>query len=624
MSATADDAAGGPPALGRTEVTCAAVGSVILATVLLLPLFASGSLLHFDLVATPHIEITPGVWGLGPELPRLGPLEIVLAAFARIIGGPAAVTLFLWSSIVTATLGAHLLARRWGAEPWSAAGAAVLYGCGPWIVTRLTAGHLTMVGAAAVLPWLLRRVVGPAATRWSIISSAAVLAVFGFYGGLLAGALLLAGLVAGSVRPTDLVPAALVQLVWSVPAALVFAAPGDATGAAAFPSGVDEVADVAGLFVGMGFWQDLLQVGGDVSATDVVLAVVVAALASVGAAGLETRLRRGLSLLALAPVAAVLADSIPVLRNGYARLSELGPLIVLREPQRLVILTVVVLAPLAAVGSTRLAARTSSVLEPSRRVLLVVVAVLLAAPGIAHVRDTIEPTELPPEWAQARERIDEQPGGVLVLPWERYLDIGLVDGRRVLNPALAFFGGDVRIAGDLGLAERSEERRDAREGALEDGLADLEGPVTDASYLASIGIDWIVLLHEIDYTRHLRLLDDPALEPVIAAGSLDLIRVAGATGPAETSAGAAVTVDQYLDPLARVRSSEEVVWDRAYQRGWLRGFTPAQRGPDGRLVLAGSSSVIWYWPALLVVGAYVIAALVVIRTARSARIPRCE
>lgn len=623
MSAIADERVGGASALGRTEVTVAAAGSMILATVLLLPLFASGSLLHFDLVATPHFEITPGAWGLGPELPRLGPLEIALAALARLVGGPAAVTLFLWSSIVGATLGAHVLARRWGADPWSAAGAAVLYGCGPWIVTRLTAGHLTMVGAAAVLPWLVPRVVGHRATRWSIVSSTAALAVFGFYGGLVAGALLLAGLAAGSVRPADLIPAGLVQLVWAVPAALVFAAPGDATGAAAFPSGVDEVADAAGLFVGTGFWQDGLQVGGDVSATDVLLAGVVIALAALGAAGLERQLLRGLSLLTLVPVAAVLADSIPTVRDGYAGVSEVGPLVVLREPQRLVILTVVVVAPLAAVGATRLAGRTSSVLDPSRRVLLVVVAVLLAAPGITHVRDTIEPTELPPEWGRARDRIAEQPGGVLVLPWERYLDIGLVDGRRVLNPALAFFGGDVRIAGDLGLAERSEERRDAREDALERGLAELEGPVTDASYLASIGIDWIVLLHEIDYTRHLRLLDDPALEPVIAAGSLDLIGVVGATGSAETAAGVAVTVDQYLEPLALVRSGEEVVWDRGYQWGWLRGLTPAERGPDGRLVLAGSSSVVWYWPALLVVGAYVlaVAVLVVVRVARSPNSP---
>ena len=600
----------------RAEILAVTVVSASLATVFLLPLFAPGSLLHFDLVATPHTEITPGVWGLGPELPRLGPLEIVLAATGRVIGGAAAVTLFLWVSMVGATTGGHLLARRWGAERWTAAGAAILYGCGPWLVTRITVGHLTMVGAAAILPFVLPRVLGPDTTRWSVASAAAAMALFGS-GGLLAGSLVVAGLVAGSVRRRDVPIAALVQSVWVVPSALVFLAPGDSTGAAAFPSGVDEVADVAGLIIGAGFWQDVLQVGGDTSVVDALIGILVLTAAAVGAVGFDRRRRRALGLLALVPMALVIADSLPVVRDAYGRVSDIGPLVVLREPQRLISLTLVVVAPLAAVGVTRSRPAHHRCSRPRGASSSWFSRCSSPRPAIVRVRDAIDPTVLPPEWEQARQEIAARPGAVLVLPWERYLDIGLVGGRRVLNPALAFFGGDVRISGDLGLAERSEERRDPRSAAVEDGLARLQGRTTDASFLADLGIDWVLLLHEIDYTRHLGLLDDDALESVIAAGSLDLLRVADATGPAETLDGEAVAVRRLLDPLARIEAPGNVVWDHAYQWGWMRGMTPAGRTEDGRLLLEGSSSLVWYWPALMVVGAWVGAGIALAR-ARSA------
>lgn len=586
--------------LTRRELVGSAVGYLAVAFVLFGPMLRPGALLHLDLVITDRIDLSHGFWGLGPELPRLTPFEVPLVAAGALFGGEV-VKLVLLVAPVLAALGLQRLVRRLGVSTWPAVGAGLLYGFGPWLTTRITVGHLTMVGTAALLPWVLPALLDPRRDQRRSLLAAAAMAVFGFYGGLVAGLVVACGYLGRWQLPTVRSVAGFVatQLPWLLPGALVLTAAGALGGSALFPSGIDDVVDVPALLAGSGFWQDRLQVGGDAGLLEATLGLLLGGLALWGARQTGRLRHWWLWLLVVVPTALTLMDAVPGARGVYADITSVGPAAALREPQRLMVLPLLVVAAGMAVGVERIA---ETVREPGWRWALVLtplaVGSVLAAPAVPVVRDRLTPVQLAPEWREAAEAVDADPGSVLVLPWERYLNIGAVDGRRVLNPALSWFGPSSIVASDLGLDGASTERADPREAAIEELLPSLRSRPSDAGGLDGLGVDWVVLLHEIDYEQYLVLLDDPALRLVVSAGSLDLFRVVGADGPSEP-----VAIDQILPPLGRIAEgpATPVVWDRPYQWGWLRGFEPGRETPDGRLLFEGSSRWVWYWPAAVVV-----------------------
>ncbi len=576
-------------------------GYLLAALLLLSPALGPGALLNLDLVITRHADVGGGMWGLGPELPRLGPLEVPLGLLGSLSSGWIVKWVLVLAPALAAT-GTHRLARLAGASMLPAAGAGLMFGFGPWMMTRVTVGHIAMVGAAAALPWVIRPFLDQRAGRRLVVASA-TLATFGFYGGLVALVLVVAAAAGTGTLPSRslLVRFVAPQMVWLVPGALVLASVGNLGGGNLFPSGVDELADTPALLAGYGFWQDRFQVGGDPGVLASAIGALLAVVAFTGLRTLSRPLQRATAFLITVPLVLVAAATIPGIRAGFGVLTGVGPLAAVREPQRLMVVALLAVSVGAALGVDVVKTRVSETWGPAIVLLPLTAATVLVAPAVPHVRDRLEPVLLPDEWAEARSAITTDPGSVLVLPFDRYLNFGLAGGRRSLNPALFYFAPWAIVSSELGLDETSSERADPREPTIVEAVERLRGQDHDASVLAGLGIDWVLILHEIDYEPYLVLLDDPALEHKIAAGSLDLFRVRDGTGPAVDISGERARVNEILQPLLRVEGEGAVTLDRPYQWGWLRGLNPAERGPDGRLVARGSSQWIWYWPAVVVV-----------------------
>ena len=73
------------------------------------PGLAPGSLLNLDLVLTPRLQVPPGIWGLGPGLPRSVPIAAPLAWISALIGGPLTGKVLIVVSLMVAFAGAARL-----------------------------------------------------------------------------------------------------------------------------------------------------------------------------------------------------------------------------------------------------------------------------------------------------------------------------------------------------------------------------------------------------------------------------------------------------------------------------------------------------------------------------------
>lgn len=153
-----------------------------------------GSLPSLDLVATPRIPVPRGIWGLGPELPRRVPVGVALSWGSALVSGGFAVKVLLVASVTVAFVGATRLAR--GAPAIGRAAAGILYAAGPFMATRIGAGHLILVVAVGVLPWVLPTLLRPADDARRTFLAALALGLTGFIGGLYVALPVAVGLVA--------------------------------------------------------------------------------------------------------------------------------------------------------------------------------------------------------------------------------------------------------------------------------------------------------------------------------------------------------------------------------------------------------------------------------------------
>lgn len=594
---------------------------LVVAVVLLGPVLGPGALFNLDLVAHDHWPFPRSFWGIGPELPRSVPLELVLSALAWASSGAVAVKLFYLAAFSSAFAGAHRWAIRLGTGDLGALAAALLYATSPFLVTRVAVGHLTMVGAYAVLPWVLPTLLRPSADLRATVRAAAPLALMGFYGGLVLAAVTLTGLTTERQRRPLAVGwrLAAVNLPWLVPGFVLFVQGPGLAGSEAFPSGVDSPAAAAGLVAGTGFWQPLLQPGGTDGVRTAVCGLVLLGLVVRGWQGATHDVRRAAAILMVFSVGIVLADAAPGSRTVYEVLTGIGPAAALREPHRLLVLHLVWAAPLAVRGAQLLAPRVRP--EWRRSVLLVpaALAVVLGGPALWGISDRMAPVDVPDGWHEARATIAEQPGTTLVLPWYRYLDIDAARNQRVLNPSLRFFGPDVIVSSDLGLPGGGAEAVDPREPAIEELLAPMRRGEPVAPELTAAGVRWIVILHEVDYEGFLQLLDVPGLTPVLADVDIDLIRVDGVAGPLVNLDGLPVEHNTLAAPLMTVATDEPVVWSRPYATGWMRGWSTGNPTATGTIRFDGGSGIVWYWPAALVLLSNLMGILTYVATLRGGR-----
>jgi hypothetical protein len=589
------------------------------------PALQPGSLLSLDLVFTPRLPVPPGVWGLGPELPRRVPLGAPLAWLAHFIGGESAGKLLLFVCLAAAVAGATQLARRVGASPFAAAGAGLLYGLSPFTLTRVGAGHWGLLAAMAVLPFAAPHLAQPGRRLAATYVAALALGTTGFAGGLLALALGVSGFWGSSVRDPGLSfprrgralgVVAVGQLGWLVPGLVVALTGPGIRLADGFRTDVS-LLTFPSLLAGRGFWRHSSQIG--LAAGPATIAGLVLLAAALWGRRLMPRsVAAPLAIAAGLATLAALASVLPGLDRGFRWVTG-GVGSPLREGQRLMPLALLWIALAAALGCDRMAAAVAPRLAPLIRTAPVAVALVLAGPGLWGVGGRLEPVPMPQGYADAARAIDREPGPVLALPWHQYLNLSFANGRRVLNPLPDRLGGDVIASADpeLGPTHREDvDRRGPRAAAI---AAEARAGERVSSDLYHLGIRWVALMEEVDWRDYDALARDPLLDRVQTGPGVRLYRVR--PDPTELyTMELGFGVEPLFGPVAHtVRRGEpdDTTWNRPGQPGWLRGWHSFAVSADGRLTIPPGDGPVWYWPALVVIGADVVMAIALALAVRS-------
>ncbi len=585
----------------KWEFLCGAAGSVLT----LGPLFRGGALLGLDIAVLPTMKIPAAVWGLGPELPRRGLWLVPASWLGQLIGGPRAVALLLAMALTFGFVGAARLSA--GAPKICRLGSGTLYAFSPFVVTRIGVGHESLVIAMGILPFALDALLHPGEDLGRTFRWSAAMAVAGTFGGLLACIALAVGLLVSGGRRLRAAAVGLAgQGLWLVPLLIVAGQTesGHPADSSAFATNAGGVFGLPRLLAGDGFWARAEQVGLRNGLIAALFGLALLGLAVVGHRQLPDRWRRPLGVLALTSFVLVAASEVPGLESALRWLTGWGPFTVLRESQRLLPLTLVWLAPAVALGAARLARNASPTAARGWLVAPLALGLVLAGPGLWGAGGRLVRTDVPPEWAAARSLVDREPGTVLALPWHQHVSLDVAGGRRVLNPLAELLPGDVLASTDLELGA-STEPIDDRQAAVSRLLA-TDRPPSDTA--AALGARWIAVLPGVDRALDGSLAADPGLELAVDGPALRLYRVRSWTGAVVDSAGQAVGFDSVAAPLARISPSTAAVWHRSGSWGWLRGWSPATETGQGELALPAGRGWVWYWPAVVTLGTYLLIA----------------
>lgn len=581
------------------------------------PLLRSGAIVQLDLVAPSVVDVPDAVLGLGPELPRRAPFIVFLSALSPLVPFDVAVRLVIAGSVGAATAGAVRLSGP-AALPCRLGGG-LLYGLSPFLLTRLSVGHLGLAVATAMLPWALVPLLTPAtrsraAGRWLL-----GFGLTGIFGAVIALPVFAVGWAADRARPRRLGAVAIVaQLPWALPG-LVSVLTGERRLSASgeFATSADGLLGILELAAGSGFWSIGAQIGWRNSFVLWGLGAVLVALAVHGAPVLDEGWRRRATVVAALGAVGALSSSVPLLSGVHEAATSHSAFAALRESQRLAPLFLVWLAAASSAGASRLAAGGIGAIRGSLVAVPAAVALALAAPGLDGLDDTLRPIRWPTGWESVRDRIASSPGPVVALPWHQYLDVEAIGGRRVYNPLPQFLGGDVLVSGDLAIGPPSDERSDPRQEWVRRALPRLRTGRPAGEELRASGARWVVLLHEADWeTIRAALSSDPAIDRVASHPTIDLFAIEGWIGGARTASGRRVAVDDWSPAVATADTADAFTLDRPYADGWFRGWTAGSRTDEGLIHFPPGTGVVWFAPAAIVLAGYVIFALYVYRLYR--------
>ena len=586
-----------------------------LAVVVLGPVLGPGALLNLDLVAVDHWPTPQSMWGIGPELPRSVPAELALSAAAWATSGATAVKIWFVCCVAGSFLTMFRLLRGLGMTSlaWYAGGLA--YALNPFLLTRLAVGHTTLAGVYALAPLVLPIILRGTERRPQVVLASAALAFMGFFGGLAWGAATLFALVSGRGRGAAVQVAAFaMHLPWLVPSLFLLAdGPSLVVDDVFRPGG--GVEELLSLAVGYGFWQPTLEAGLGIGSLSAVVGLITLVLVVLGARQLTARFGTAMavSVIAVGVLIAVVNRSGPAIDWIF----DIPGASVIREPQRFLVLVFWWTVPASLLGAQRLLDLLAEWSEsaPNRLGLLIPPAliVLLISPALWGLHEHVEPVDVPADWSAARDLTQAEPGTILVLPWDRYLNVSFASNRRVLNPALRYFGPDIIHGGQLGLATENTdpgvEAVDARLATLRSLVAEIPNGATEGQDLADHGVRWILLIHEVDYRGFLTLADSPGVSHQIASEHLDLFAVQSQTTGSGLSTGS--TTGRFPGRVAA--GDEDRALATASPTAWLGTNDTTETGLP--VLPAGNSA--WNLRAFVTLATWWIAAFVLLGSLRT-------
>lgn len=588
---------------------------VVLAILVMGPGLGPGSLLNLDLLVTPDIPIPNGIFGLGPQLSQRTPFFVLFGLGSWLVGGPLATKILLVILLAAGYTGMSRLVGRSGGR-LSGLVAGVLWVAGPFAVTRLSVGHLSLVWLIAVLPWIVRPLLHPSADWRRTFLASLAMAFGGPAVGMLGLVVLVVGLAAEPRTERRVVQVVAVagatSLLWVGPTVVLWWAGAEVGGAAEFSTAAQGVDGWLGLLVGGGFWNHFQQVGG-VGWIGAVGGVAIAMLALLGYRDLPNW-AAPLRWVAGVGLTMTLASAVPVVRDAYGWFTDLSVGAPFRESQRFLVLWLLWAAPAAALGGRRLGERLVERAGPSvgfgfrqlAMVLPLAVVVAVAVPGLWGIDGRLQPVRFPAGWGEARDLMRERPGPAVVFPWNEYPPLSFVEGRHVFNPVPDYVGGDVVSSYDplFDPSQPRQEQVDRRAWVVDD----LSREVIDGGHigadLGDLGIRWVILVREQGWGRYAQLGTDPDLTEAIDNSDVVVYGVAGWSGVVEAPVPGRYMFDRPFPPLIVTDAPAGAILNVAGAPGWVRGwFEPVGVTDDGRLRLGDSGrGAVWFWPAVVLLG----------------------
>jgi hypothetical protein len=491
-------------------------------------------LLDFALVRRVTVQWWPTLASPGPE--NAAPASGVLWLLVHL--GPLGAPLLIFSLFFAAGMGMHRLVTTLLAPASRAPAffAGTLYAVNPFVYERLMAGHLYLLAAYAIAPFLIvsavRFVREPGArTATSLAAFTVAIAWTSLH--YLVMALFLVLACVGLRRETYRAPV----FRWSaVAAAIVLAAnawwiaglafvragelvtTSDLNIYATAPRSNRVIGFVTALY---GFWRHEWRLPRDGVRGWWVLFVIIAVLVLYGVVvGARNRAVRplGIGLALLIPIAVVLAcgTSFSPTRGLFLWLFAHVPgFHIFREPEKWVALLPFAYAVLGAIGLDRLFSRSGARGWDARAFIAVALIVpLVYGNTLLWNWGRLRPVRFPSEWTTADRLIVDRGGGrMLFLPWHLYISLSFT-GYRVTNPASSFFSVPV-LAGDnveVGAIRTQSVNPDSK--AVTSLISDPRDQARAAEILASMCVRWVVLAKEDDFALYKWLSNAPSLEKV--------------------------------------------------------------------------------------------------------------
>jgi hypothetical protein len=576
---------------------------LLAAVVVLGPALLPGALFNLDLVLVPRLDLPNGFWGLGPELPRRLPMWVPISWLSPLVPATVSGKLLMVAVFVLAWVGMARLAGLLGVRWVQVAGA--LYALSPFVLTRTAVGHFMVTVPVALLPWVLPTLLRPGRHLGRTFLAAAALSLGGHFGGSIAIVVVLVGVLFGDRARWwwALLVTLAAQASWLVPAlAIAGAAQANLATGAAFGTDAHGAMGLLRLSAGGGFWNSYFQIGNG-SSVQAWCGLVLLVLAVVGTSRLPSSMRRPLVALAVIGWFVSAASTMWGLSSVIEWFTGTSVGAVWREPQRVLLLYLLWLAPAAVLGAQRLYDRAID--SPTwlwsaggLAVLPAVIAAVLALPGLWGIGGQLRAEAIPAGWEQTRSIVRSNPGTVLALPWYQYYNQQIDGGRvrRVLNPMPLYLGGDVLAASNNGLQASVRERADPREPTADvavRGLVLSHTPI--GASIASLGVRWVVLQKAAHVEDYATLASDPGLHMVVDTPDIALYSVSGWTGQAQRADGSPVVVDRTTPALVHFVGGDgaAVVWNHPASGGWRRGGSNGVATPDGRLSFATGSGKAW-------------------------------